>query len=252
MPTSRELLDRYRRMADASFTVVDVETTGLKPPQARVIEVSILQGSLQDGIRDQFTTLIDPGIPVPEVITRITGIDTSMLTGAPTAPHIWPRLHPRLESGVLVAHNLSFDYRFLRAELQREQIDWSRPEEQQLCTVRLSRRLLSELPSRSLPDLVRHFDFPVGVSHRAEADTRACWHLLVLLMDRLLGSDEASLLTELGNEWLSLSEAARIAGLSRQATLRRLREQGPEPRVPGRGGQPLGRGAWAEALRASS
>jgi DNA polymerase-3 subunit epsilon len=175
-----------------------------------------------------------------------------MLSGAPTAPHIWPRLVPRLEPGVLVAHNLSFDYRFLRAELQREQIEWSRPEEQQLCTVRLSRRLLSELPSRSLPDLVRHFDFPVGASHRAEADTRACWHLLVLLMERLLGSDEASLLTELGNEWLSLSEAARIAGLSRQATLRRLREQGHEPRVTRRGDQHLYRRAWAEALRASS
>jgi DNA polymerase III subunit epsilon len=186
---SQNPLNFYHQISQETLTVVDVETTGLKAGPCRVIEVSILQGSLAKGIHWQETHLINPEMAVPAEITALTGITQKMVDAAPPAIAIWPQYQDVLQTGILTAHNLGFDYRFLQAEYARLGVPYHRPNGEQFCTVKLSRLLLADLPSRSLPHLVRHFGFEVGAAHRAAADTLACWmlakHLLTQIQDTL-------------------------------------------------------------------
>ena len=212
---STNLLNYYRQAGQQLLTVVDVETTGLYPSSSRVIEVSVLQATLEGGIQLQETSLINPKTRVPSQITQITGISQEMVErdGA-IARDVFPHYLPRLSSGTLTAHNLEFDYPFLQAEYQRLGIVFERPVEQHLCTVQLSRLMLPELPSRSLPNLVRHFDFKVGTSHRAEADTLACWLLAERLLTEILNESDEALLAHFARQWLPLKEAAKLLDCS--------------------------------------
>lgn len=198
---SKDLLTYYRNISTEMFTVVDLETTGTKGDCDRIIEISVLQATLKDGIQQISTNLINPQIPIPEQIVRFTGISQSMVDDLESAEVILPKYLSTLQTGVLTAHNLNFDYSFLKAEYQRMGIDFTTNE--QLCTVQLSRLLLSDLPSRSLPKLVKHFGFNVGKSHRAESDAIACWFLLEKLLTQLLESDDAEILLLFKQQWLS-------------------------------------------------
>ena len=212
---SINLLNYYRQISQQLLTVVDVETTGLYPSDSRVIEVSVLQATLEGGIQSQETSLINPQTRVPGKITQITGISQEMVErdGA-IAPNVFPHYLPLLNSGTLTAHNLEFDYPFLQAEYQRLGMVFERPVEQHLCTVQLSRLMLPDLPSRSLPNLVRHFGFPVGTSHRAEADTLACWLLAKQLLTEILDEPDENLLARFARQWLPLKEAAKLLNCS--------------------------------------
>lgn len=212
---STNLLDYYRQAGQQLLTIVDLETTGLYPSDSRVIEVSVLQATLESGIQSQETTLINPQTCIPSKITQITGISQEMVErdGA-IAPNVFPHYLPLLNSGTLTAHNIEFDYPFLQAEYQRLGIAFERPVEQQLCTVQLARLMLPDLPSRSLPNLVRHFGFQVSKSHRAEADTLACWFLAKRLLTEILNEPDEALLTRFAYEWLPLKEAAKLLNCS--------------------------------------
>jgi DNA polymerase III subunit epsilon len=212
---STNLLSYYRQMGQSLLTVVDVETTGLYPSDSRVIEVSVLQASLAGGIQSQQTSLVNPKTRIPSKITQFTGISQDMVEqeGA-IAPDVFPHYLDSLNSGILTAHNVEFDYPFLRSEYQRLGVVFERPEDQQLCTVLLSRMMLPDLPSRSLPNLVRHFGFKVGKSHRAEADTLACWLLAERLLTELLNESDEVLVTRFARQWLPLKDAAKLLGCS--------------------------------------
>ncbi len=231
---STELLAHYRQINQQTFTIVDVETTGYAPPQSRVIEISVIQASLQDGVQVQQTSLINPGVPIPYKITQITGITQAMVDAAPSPDAVWPTFLPLLQTGILTAHNLAFDYPFLRAEFANLNQAFSRPATQQLCTVLLSRQLLPELPSRSLPDLVKHFGFDVGRSHRAAADTLACWLLLEKLLAQLQTIPDDVLLQRFAQQWLDLKDVAAILGCTQQQAQARLSQAGIQPRLVGR------------------
>ncbi len=245
---STDLLNFYREISQQSLTVVDVETTGKRPPKRRVIEVSVLQASLQHGIKTQKTQLINPELPIPPSITQITGIDQAMVETAPVAAAVWPDYWPLLNTGVLTAHNLAFDYSFLRAELANLDIEFSRPPEQRLCTVILARLMLPELPSRRLPDLVKHFKFPVAESHRAEADTIACWLLAQRLLKEIQTEADEVLLARFAQQWLPLKEAAKILTCSEKAAQVKLAQAGVEPRPAQRSGPVMYQRGAVEAV----
>jgi len=212
---STNLLDYYRQISQQLLTVVDLETTGLHPSDSRVIEVSVLQATLEGGVQSHETTLINPQTRIPSKITQITGISQEMVDrdGA-IAPQVFPHYLPLLNSGILTAHNIEFDYPFLQAEYQRLGIVFERPVEQHLCTVQLSRLMLPDLSSRSLPNLVRHFGFQVGKSHRAEADTLACWLLAKQLLTEILNEPDEVLLARFAQQWLPLKDAAKLLNCS--------------------------------------
>lgn len=98
--------------------------------------------------------------------------------------------------------------------------------------------MLPELPSRSLPDLVQHFQFPVSHSHRAEADTIACWLLAKRLLTEIQNESDESLLQRFAQQWLPLGDAAAILGCSGKQARSRLEKAGVSPRL-GRHQTPL-------------
>jgi DNA polymerase III subunit epsilon len=136
-----DLLNHYRHISQQPLTVIDVETTGSAPYNARVIEISLLQANLADGILHQQTTLVNPQVWVPPQITDITGITSAMVKTAPMSTKVWPQYYAPLSEGILTAHNLSFDYGFVQMELAKLGLSYTCPEQRQFCTVKLSRLL---------------------------------------------------------------------------------------------------------------
>lgn len=165
------------------FVVVDVETTGGSPQQGhRVTEVAAVLVS-GGKVRDSYSTLVNPDRRIPSMITALTGITDGMVRGAPRFHEVAPRLGEFLRGRVFVAHNAAFDWRFVCAEMER--CMGRTLEGRQLCTVRLARKLLPQLPSRSLDGLAQFFGLEIESRHRALDDAVATAKVLLLLLDQL-------------------------------------------------------------------
>jgi DNA polymerase III subunit epsilon len=165
------------------FAVVDVETTGASAFYDRVTEVAVVR--LEGGeVRDTFHSLVDPGVPIPSFITRMTGISDHMVRGKPSLEALLPTLAPLLDGAVFVAHNVSFDHAFLQHAWTRVGAKRTSPlaTMPQLCTVRLGRRLVPALRSHRLDELLRHFAIANQARHRALGDASATAELLVRLL----------------------------------------------------------------------
>ncbi|MGF1568728.1 MAG: PolC-type DNA polymerase III [Nodosilinea sp.] len=245
---SDHLLAYYRQLPNAQLTVVDVETTGSRAQGARVVEIALVQGTVQEGITYETSFLVNANVQVPYNITRLTGITTAMVSQGVAAETVWPILQPQLGQGVLTGHNLAFDYGFIQAEYSRLGIEFQRPEPQQFCTVILSRLLLADLPSRSLPQLVAHFGFDVGRSHRALADTKACWLLANLLLKTLDDTPDDVLRQQFAQQWVPLREAAKAFTCTKHELQQQLDGRGCEQRASRRSNRYLYRRGDIEAL----
>ncbi len=156
------------------YAVVDLETTGGNPITDRVIEVGIV---ISDGYKivETFDSLIDPGIPVPPFISKITGIRDEMLTHAPDFRSISDRILEKTEGCCFVAHNASFDYNFLKKEFKLLNLEFDR---QVLCSYRTSRKLIKGAPSYGLSNLSNHLNIELKNAHRALADAIATAEIL--------------------------------------------------------------------------
>ncbi len=159
------------------YAIVDIETTGSHAKGQGITEIAVV---ITDGsnIRDRWETLVDPGMPIPAHITRLTGIDEALVSAAPTFEAIADELEELLCDCVFVAHNVGFDYAFIRGHFEAMGRDWSRPK---LCTVRLSRKLLPGMGSYSLGNLCERLDIPNAARHRAMGDAAATADLFHLL-----------------------------------------------------------------------
>jgi DNA polymerase-3 subunit epsilon len=119
------------------FVFLDIETTGGSPLSARITEIGAVRVE-NNQITRTFNKLINPEQNVPGYITRLTGIDDSMLWDAPLFKSIADELDMLLNGAIFIAHNVSFDYSFIQAEYQRVGSPFAMD---RLCTVRLSRHL---------------------------------------------------------------------------------------------------------------
>jgi DNA polymerase III subunit epsilon len=176
LPTPADL--RHERWA-----VVDVETTGGSPAGGhRVTEFAAV---LVDGgeIRETYSTLVDPCRPIPSMITRLTGITQRMVAGQPPFGQVAGRVAEALDGRVFVAHNAAFDWRFVSWELGAA--TGTAPAGRRLCTVRLARRLLPELPSRGLDGLSLYFGVENEARHRALGDALATARVLLRMIAML-------------------------------------------------------------------
>jgi DNA polymerase III subunit epsilon len=170
-------------LRDEEWVVVDVETTGGTPTTGhRVTEVAAVRVA-GGQIQDVFTSLVNPCRPIPSMITRLTGINDAMVRGAPRFREIAPALSEALQGRVFVAHNASFDWRFVCAEMELGL--GTTLSGRQLCTVRLARKLLPQLPSRSLDALAHYFGLEIAARHRAEDDAVATAHVLLRFVEML-------------------------------------------------------------------
>ncbi|SDF82068.1 DNA polymerase-3 subunit epsilon [Pedobacter terrae] len=161
------------------YAVVDIETTGGHASANGITEVAI---NIHDGneIVESYTTLINPKQPIPVYITALTGIDDQMLMNAPTFDDVALQIYQLLNDKVFVAHNVNFDYSFLKHHLAASGYDLQC---KKLCTVRLSRKLIPGKSSYSLGKLCTALQIPIQNRHRAAGDADATSILFNLLLE---------------------------------------------------------------------
>ncbi|HTP80966.1 MAG TPA: exonuclease domain-containing protein [Bacteroidota bacterium] len=161
---------------ETDFVVVDVETTGMSSTEDRITEIAMMH--VRDGtLVDEFSTLVNPLMTIPAFITDLTGIDNIMVQDAPTAREVVPYMAEFLGDSVFVAHNAPFDWGFVSQTARRERgIELTNP---QLCTVRLSRKILPDLPSKSLGPVSKYLDIRIPERHRASGDAYATALVLI-------------------------------------------------------------------------
>lgn len=181
-------------MKNQRYAIIDIETTGSKAMRDRITEIAIV---LHDGdkIINQWQSLINPECYVPYYITELTGISQEMVQDAPKFYEIAKTVVELTEGSVFVAHNVRFDYGFIRAEFQRLGYTFTR---KQLCTVRLSRKSFPGLRSYSLGNLINHFNIPVDARHRAMADTLATVKIFEKIIARKNGPTQVKEMVNLG------------------------------------------------------
>jgi DNA polymerase-3 subunit epsilon len=172
-------------LGEVGFAVVDVETTGSAAWRAhRIIEIGIVE--VRGGrIVDEYETLINPGRGVPPSVVALTGITTEMVSAAPYFDHVADEIEGRLAGRAFVAHNATFDWSFVSAELLRALGDV--PKVPRLCTVRMARRLVPQLRRRNLDVLTRHFGVRIHQRHRAYGDALATARVLLRMLDEAAG-----------------------------------------------------------------
>jgi DNA polymerase-3 subunit epsilon len=162
------------------YAVIDIETTGGSPVSERITEIAVY---IHDGgkITDEFISLINPERKIPYHITNLTGITNDMVAEAPRFCEVARKIVEITDKCIFVAHNVSFDYQFIRHEYRRLGYEYSR---EKLCTVQLSRRLIPGLPSYSLSKLCRHLNINNNARHRAAGDALATVKLFEEILAR--------------------------------------------------------------------
>jgi len=184
-----ELVPRPDRSGDldqCTFAVVAVETTGSRPAREdRITEIAVVvvrggPGSAGE-VQTIFETLLNPGRPIPPAVTAVTRITNDMVCHQPRFGDVADQVMAALAGRIFVAHNLGFDWRFVSTEVRRAcDVALAGP---RLCTVRLARRLLPALKSRSLDSVSGYFGVEIENRHRAGDDARATARVL----QRLIG-----------------------------------------------------------------
>lgn len=180
-------------LAEVTFVVLDLETTGASPADCAITEIGAVR--YRGGERlGTFQTLVNPGVPIPPMITVLTGITEAMVLPAPPITEVLPALLEFIGGAVIVGHNLRFDTGFLDAALEAS----GRPRltNRRVDTLGLARRLLrDEVPDLKLGTLARHLRVPETPNHRALADAQATAEVLHALLERagtlgVLGLDD--------------------------------------------------------------
>lgn len=161
------------------FAVVDIETTGGSPKHEKITEIAVI---VHDGhsVIDEFVSLVNPEKYIPPHITALTGITNEMVAEAPKFYEIAAKIIKLTENKTFVAHNVGFDYGFIKNEFKSLGYQFQRD---QLCTVRLSRKLIPGMKSYSLGHLCDELGIINASRHRAAGDARVTVRLLEILMD---------------------------------------------------------------------
>jgi DNA polymerase-3 subunit epsilon len=168
-------------LAEIDFVVVDLETTGGSPVDARITEIGAVRfrGGERLGV---FETLVNPGLAIPRPIVRLTGIDDAMVASAPPIEWVLPSFAEFARGSVFVAHNARFDFTFLNVALER--LDYEPLPAPPVCTARLARRVVwPDVPNVRLKTLAEYFRTAVRPTHRALPDAEACAEVLHGLLE---------------------------------------------------------------------
>jgi DNA polymerase III subunit epsilon len=194
------------------FCIVDIETTGGISKRDKITEIAIIVYHNGE-IIETFESLINPERSIPSEITRITGITNQMVEDAPKFYEIAKQILQLTEGCIFVAHNVFFDYNFIKEEFFQLGYTYSR---NKLCTVQLSRRHFKGLKSYSLGALIDHFNIPVSNRHRAMEDSKATLNLFVKIIEKIASAKTTEFsLTEVLKEnrippHLNMSDLAKL------------------------------------------
>lgn len=168
------------------YSIIDIETTGGHRNGNKITEIAIIN---LDGteIVEEFSTLIDPEIRIPYYITALTGISNEMVQGAPKFYEVAKKIVEMTEGRIFVAHNVFFDFNFIKHEFSELGYNFSRPK---LCTVQLSKKHLPGHSSYSLGKICEDLNIENQARHRAMGDAQATYQLFKLILQKVNTDDE--------------------------------------------------------------
>lgn len=159
------------------YVAFDVETPNRANDRMSAIGVTVVE----DGaVVDTFYSLVDPETTFDAFNTYLTGIDAQAVQNAPTFPDVWTQIEPLMSSGLLVAHNASFDMNVLKRCLLGYGIEW-KPYARYVCTVQMGRRLLPGM-RHNLDVLCDYYGIELD-HHHAGSDSRACADILLRYLE---------------------------------------------------------------------
>ncbi len=162
------------------YAVVDIETTGSYAAANGITEIAIV---IHDGkkVLDFYETLVNPHVPIPYFIQRLTGITNEMVAGAPSFREIAGQVNELLQDKIFVAHNVNFDYSFVKHHLQDAGYDLTT---RKLCTIRLARKVIPGMRAYGLGKLTHQLGITHANHHRAGGDALATADLLTMITER--------------------------------------------------------------------
>lgn len=165
------------------YAIVDIETTGSKYPGNNIIDLGIL---IHDGrqVVETWQSLFKPAVPIPPFVVELTGITEEMVADAPLFSQKAAEIFALLRGKTFVAHDVNFDYLFVRHELQEAGFELESPK---ICTLKNSRKFLTGHASYSLGKLCKELEIEVSDRHRALGDATATAALFDLLLPHLAG-----------------------------------------------------------------
>jgi DNA polymerase III epsilon subunit family exonuclease len=185
-----------KTFSDATYCVIDFETTGTSPKNSRAIEIGIVKIEKLK-IVDSYQSLINPNQYIPPFITSLTGIDNNDILDAPSFDEISDDIKNFIDGSILVGHNLPFDYAFLKNEFERSEIIL--PTLQQVCTLKLSRSLFPKLKSKALGSMVKYFKIRHRDVHRALGDATATAKIFLKIIEKLANEHNYEYVSDLNN-----------------------------------------------------
>lgn len=171
------------------YTVVDLETTGLSPRTDKIIEIGAVK--VRNGkVVDTFDMFINPGRALPPRIIELTGIHNEDVENEPYIEDIFPEFVAFAGDDILLGHNITFDYSFLKKAALNQKINFER---ETMDTLKIARRFLVDLESKSLGFLCQYYNIPIN-AHRAIGDAIATHELYQKLLEAY-GEKEDTTLT---------------------------------------------------------
>ncbi len=178
----KQLVDNPKGQAfDGDFVVFDLETTGLSPEKNRIIEIGAVKVS-GGQIVDRFSTFINPEIPIPFEIEKLTSINDNMVIGAPKIEEMLPEFLKFCGDAPLVGHNAAFDVSFIAHNAARQNIPFSPTV---LDTVTMAQHLLPNLNRYKLDTVAKALDISLEHHHRAVDDAEATAEIFVAFVKML-------------------------------------------------------------------
>lgn len=169
-----------------SYVCIDLETTGLDPKRDKIIEIGAVKVE-HNMIAEEWETFVNPNRKLEERIVELTGIHDEQLRDAPLITDILPELLGFLGDHILLGHSVLFDYSFVKKAAVNERLTFER---QGIDTLKIARKYLTELESRSLGYLCRYYGIAHN-AHRALEDAKATAALYRKLAERFYETEEA-------------------------------------------------------------
>lgn len=194
------------KWTDLPLAVIDVETTGLDSSEDRIMEIGIIRFEDREVV-ESWGRLINPGRPIPEESSRITGIKDDDVADAPTFEELAEDVHARLQDVGIVAYNLAFDRGFVRAELERCGLEWP-GENPTLDPLIFARQFFKNHPRKNLGAISKLMDIPLEEAHRAVHDAEVAGKVLYAFEERLPENLEELLVLQ--SQW-EQAQAAEMA-----------------------------------------
>ncbi|SDK46933.1 PolC-type DNA polymerase III [Natronincola ferrireducens] len=178
-------IDKETYSLEDEYIVFDIETTGLSNINDKITEIGAVKIKGKE-IIDRFSTLINPGIDIPEKIIQLTGITNEMVKSAPSIEEILPEFFGFIGDSCLVAHNAAFDIGFIRENAKKLDLQLNNPV---VDTLKLSRILLNHLKRHKLNVIAKELNITLENHHRAVDDAKATAEIFIKLIELMNSKD---------------------------------------------------------------